>query len=141
MTVLVAAPGIALKVGTSIDAVLATITPATAPSCVDDNASLAASSGDTDIDVLANDSGDSLVLENVAIQSGGGSVSIVSNQVRFTAPSSAGTTVITYDATNGRGTDSGVLTVVVTDTEPDNDFGDSPATNTGPEPALLKRWS
>lgn len=140
MTAVTVSAGVCLKVGASIDAILSTLVPATSPICVDDNASVAAGSGATSIDVLANDSGSNLVLQNVSIQSGGGSVSIVSNEVEFTAPSVAGTTIVTYEATNARGTDSGTLTIIVTMDEPDNDFGAAPSTNSGPEPALLLRW-
>lgn len=141
MTALLVAPGVCLKIGTSVEAVLSTMTPATAPECVDDNASVAVSSGATSIDVLANDSGDSLVLQNVAVQSGGGSVAIVTNEIEFTVPASAGTTVVTYEATNARGTDDGVLTIVITEATVDNDFGAAPATNTNLLPYLLSRWS
>jgi len=137
MVALVVASGTCLKVGTSVDAVLSTLVPAIAPVAVDDNASVAVSSGATSIDVLDNDSGTSLTLDSASIVSGGGSVAIVSQEVEFTAPSTAGTTIVSYDVSNGRGSDTGVLTIVVTETEADTDFGDAPATNSDPEPILL----
>ncbi|MGI9492889.1 MAG: hypothetical protein ACR2QF_10875 [Geminicoccaceae bacterium] len=117
-------------------------TPGTVPpTAIDDVGEVQAGSGATLFDVLANDLGSSLSISSAAIDTGGGSVAIVDNKIEFTAPVSADTTTIDYTAQNAQGTDDGVLTVTTVEGEATPDFGDAPATNSGPEPALLKRWS
>jgi hypothetical protein len=129
-----------LKISGSVNDYLAIARPIGAPLAVDDFADADTGEAAFLIDVLANDSGDSLTLLDVEIISGGGSVAIVSNQIQFTPPGSADTTVISYRASNIVGSDLGTLTVTTSDAPVENtpDFGDSPTSSADDGILLLK---
>lgn len=87
-----------------------------APTAIDDTAAVTTNDGTVLIDVLANDAGSApLILTAAVIASGSGSVAINANQIAFTVPGSAGTTVITYTVANGAGSDTGSLTITISD--------------------------
>lgn len=129
-----------LKISGSSNDYLAITRPVGAPLAIDDFADADTGGSAFLIDVLANDDGDSLTLSDVEIVSGSGSVAVVSNQVQFTPPGTAGTTVISYRASNIAGSDIGALTVTVSDAPTENtpDFGDSPTSNVDDGILLLK---
>ena len=87
-----------------------------APVAVDDAGDAVTGGADVLFDVLANDTGDPpLVVDSLAIFSGGGSAVISGNQIRFTPPGTAGVTEIDYTVVNGSGSDVGRLTITTAD--------------------------
>jgi YD repeat-containing protein len=92
-------------------------TPNTAPSAVNDSASVQISSG-VNIQVRSNDTdpdGNTLTITGVGAPSGGGTVSILGGgtYVRYTAPSTTGVKTFTYAISDGAGGTS-TATVSVT---------------------------
>ncbi|QDH72320.1 RHS repeat domain-containing protein [Brevundimonas sp. M20] len=95
--------------------IVTTNTPNTAPTAVNDAASVQVSAS-VNIPVRANDSdpdGNTLTVTNLGTITGGGSVSIQGGgtYVRYTAPASAGTKTFTYTVSDGAG---GTATASVT---------------------------